>query len=331
MTRSESDVSAVVLTIGEATTQDAIRAVEAQTLPAREIVLVENVVPFSRALNEGASRVGTPLFVQIDADMIPDPICFEMLRSLVRSRVGLVSGFLRDRLLGRICCIKMFRTACFEQCPVPDTVAGDVDFLHGISKLGWQAVMPLRFDGPRDEWHTFAEHRRDYSPHYTFNKFLIEGRRARYRKDTFGFKDRLMRLHRRPQDVTVIAQIGLAHGIFREEGADLLRPFTETPEWRSLDGFLRGGPDGTSRRAAILRPAGAAREIFRTAYRFGIELRAVRDASAFRAELHALGESRSELAWIAQVGLCHGLFAPDYDEGRFEDRFRLFSELLDQG
>ncbi|MGH7789799.1 MAG: glycosyltransferase family 2 protein [Candidatus Binatia bacterium] len=329
MTRLDSDVSAVVLTVGEATTPAAIGSVEAQTLPAREIVLVEHVTPFSRALNEGASRVVTPFFVQVDADMILDPICFETLRRNMTPGVGQVSGFLRDRLLGRICCIKMFRTACLQQCPMPDTVAADVDFLHGITDLGWCLVIALRFDRPRDEWHTYAEHRRDYSPQYTFHKFQLEGRKARYRRDTFGFKDRLMRLHRRPQDVTVVAQIGLAHGVFNQDTGDGLRPFGESAEWRRLEAFLSA--DGGGRRVPVLRPTGDAKEIFRAAYRLGIELGAAQDASGFRCELRALGEASSAWGWIAQVGLCHGLFATDYGEDLFEDRFRLLSELLHAG
>jgi hypothetical protein len=330
VTRIDSDVSAVVLTVGEATTPEAIGSVEAQTLPAHEIILVEHVTPFSRALNEGAARVVTPFFVQVDADMILDPICFETLRSLMAPGVGQVSGFLRDRLLGRICCIKMFRTECLEQFPMPATVAADVDFLQGITDRGWSVLIALRYDRPRDEWHTLADHRRDYSPQYTFHKFRLEGRKARYRRDTFGFKDRLMRLHRRPQDVTVVAQIGLAHGVFNQDTGDVLRPFSESAEWRRLEAFLNA-PDGGGRRGPVLRPTGAAKEIFRAAYRVGIELGAAQDASGFCAELRALGESSSERAWIAQVGLCHGLFATDYGEDLVDDRFRLFSELLHDG
>jgi hypothetical protein len=328
MNVSAGDVSAVVLTLGEPTTQDAIRAVEAQTLPPHEIVLVENVAPFHRALNQGASRVRTPFFVQIDADMIADPICFEVLRSIVTPSAGIVSGFLRDALLGRICCIKLFRTECFERCPMPDTVAQDSDFRDGIYKLGWELLRALRFDREREEWHTLGEHRRHYAPHYTFHKFVIEGRRAWYRRDAAALRDRLRRLHQRSQEVAVIAQIGLAHGIFLQEDTDLLRPFTEDAEWRLLERFLQGGSDRASPCAGGLRLAGEDRETFRSAYRLGIELRQARDASVFRGEMHALGESNSALAWIAQVGLCHGLFAEIYDERIFEDRFRLLREML---
>lgn len=330
MTRSKSDVSAVVLTVGESTTAEAIRAVEAQTLPVREVVTVEGVSPFHHALNEGAARVQTPYFVQVDADMILDPICVETLRSLFTPSLARVSGFLRDRLLGRVCCIKMFRTAVFADHSVPNTIAQDADFSRQIEAKGWLTLIALRYLPNRDEWHTFGEHRPSYSPHYTFNRFLIEGRRARYRKDTQGFRSRLARLHRQAmQDASLLAQIGLGHGIFLEGDNDMLRPTPESDEFLWLDAFLRDAKEVTNHRGAKLRAAGEAREIFRDAYRFGIELRAARDVPALRVELQALGASSEELAWVAHVGICHGLFAPRYDDETFEDRFRLLSELLD--
>ena len=326
---SASDVTALVLTVGEPTTAEAIRAVEAQTLPVREVVIVEGVSPFHRALNEGAARVRTPYFVQVDADMILDPICVETLRNLFTPGVARVSGFLRDPLLGRVCCIKMFRSAVFADHSVPNTIAQDADFSRQIEASGWLTLIALRYGAHRDEWHTFGEHRPSYSPHYTFNKFLIEGRRARYRKDRLGIQNRLSRLHRHAQDVTLLAQIGLGHGIFLEDDTDMLRPAAENDEFRWLDAFLREANEAANHRGVKLRAAGEAREVFRDAYRFGIELREARDVPALRAELHALGASNEVLAWVAHAGLCHGLFTPRYDDETFENRFRLLSELLD--
>src|SRR2546421_10917476 len=65
-----SDITAVVLTVGEGTTDRAIASVRRQTLPPRQILVIEEVTPFHRALNLASSRVVTPLFVQVDADMV---------------------------------------------------------------------------------------------------------------------------------------------------------------------------------------------------------------------------------------------------------------------
>jgi hypothetical protein len=96
--------------------------------------------------------------------MILDPICVETLRSLFTPGVARVSGFLRDPLLGRVCCIKMFRSAVFADHSVPNTIAQDADFSRQIEASGWLTLIALRYGAHRDEWHTFGEHRPSYSP-----------------------------------------------------------------------------------------------------------------------------------------------------------------------
>jgi hypothetical protein len=329
MRASESDVSAVVLTLGEATTPEAIRAVEAQTLPPRDIVIVESISPFHRALNDGASRVRTPFFVQVDADMILDPVSFERFRELVAQDTGMVSGFLRDALLGRVCCVKMYRTECFAAFPAPDTVANDTDFRDGILRLGWQIRRALHFDDRgRGNWHTFGEHRREYSPHYTFSKFLIEGRRVRHKRDPDALEGWLTRLRHSRHEMKTIAQIAFAHGIFLEEGGDLLRPFAESDDWRVLERFMSARPATGSGRVALPRVGGDAKGTFRDAYRLGIELRTADDWPAFDDALRLVAEQGARRGCVAQVGLCHGLFADAYDEEILERGYALFQDLI---
>src|SRR5712672_71664 len=74
------DVTAVVLSIGEATTDEAVASLRRQTLQPRDTIIVRDVVPFHNALNIGASQVKTPFFVQVDADMILDRECIATLR-----------------------------------------------------------------------------------------------------------------------------------------------------------------------------------------------------------------------------------------------------------
>ena len=68
-----SDVSAVVLTIGESTTERALKSIEQQDYPLSETILVENVTPSYRAGNVGASRVKTDYLVIVGADMVLEP------------------------------------------------------------------------------------------------------------------------------------------------------------------------------------------------------------------------------------------------------------------
>src|SRR3954454_15548745 len=104
------DVTAVVLPLGEATTERAIASLRTQTMPPAEVVVVEGVRPPYAALNRGASQVQTPFFVEVNADMVLDPTCFETLRSAVRTGLGIVVGQLRDPLVaGAVTGIKLFR------------------------------------------------------------------------------------------------------------------------------------------------------------------------------------------------------------------------------
>ena len=61
-----SDVTALVLSIGEDYTNRAMASVQRQTLRAAETIVVRGISPFYRALNDGAVRVRTPFFIQVD-------------------------------------------------------------------------------------------------------------------------------------------------------------------------------------------------------------------------------------------------------------------------
>src|SRR5262249_15375726 len=123
-----NDVTALVLSIGEAYTERAIASVRRQTRPAADIVVVRGIHPFHRALNEGARRVHTPFFVQVDADMVLDATCIADLRACIADGVGIVVGHLRDPLQRRTVGIKLFRTCCFEAVQFMDSLSPDTDF-----------------------------------------------------------------------------------------------------------------------------------------------------------------------------------------------------------
>ncbi len=51
-----SDVSAVVLTLGEPHTGRALESITRQTLPPAEVIVIEGVSPFFRAMNRAPAR-----------------------------------------------------------------------------------------------------------------------------------------------------------------------------------------------------------------------------------------------------------------------------------
>ena len=183
------DVTAVVLSTGEHTTQEALNRLHHQTLPLHEIVVIRDVRPFHKALNAGAARVTTPFFVQVDADMMLDAHCVASLRRRMRRNVGIAVGHLRDPLIGQIVGVKLFRKACFETARFENTISPDTDFVHDIARAGWNTIyIGQRRHGSANGWSTFGEHCREYTPSYTYRKYLLEGARYRYRQKPEGFR-----------------------------------------------------------------------------------------------------------------------------------------------
>ena len=235
-----SDITAVVLSIGEETTARAIESAARQRLPPKEIITVRNVSPFYKAMNFGASRVTTEFFVQVDSDMILDDNCLEDLRACMREEVGLVLGSLRDPLMGRIGWVKMFRTQCFKAVQYKDLVSQDLVFKDDIAKIGWNTVVAIRplSGAPSEFWHTFGEHRPAYTPHYTYSKYLVKGRKYRYRKALPSMQWHIKRLIRSAHPMALIAEIALAHGIFIRKEQDLLQPYGRNEDFEFLESFF---------------------------------------------------------------------------------------------
>ena len=154
----------MVLTIGEPTTQDAIDSLRRQTAPVRDVIVVRDTRPFHKALNEGAGRVATPYFVQVDADMILNRHCVARLRRAMAPNTGIAVGYLRDELMQQVVGIKLFRTECFAIAQFRDSISPDTDFVDEIARAGWQTVyVGRRRSDARGSWTTLGEHKPDWA------------------------------------------------------------------------------------------------------------------------------------------------------------------------
>lgn len=330
-----SDIAAVVLTIGEETTQRAIDSVNRQTLPPEEIIIIKNITPFYRALNLGASRVKTDFFVQVDSDMILDENCLEDLKKCMVKDVGIAVGLLRDPIIGRISSIKMLRKKCFEEVQFKNSISPDTDFGSDILRYGWKTVFALRFSSKSDKnlWHTFGEHRPVYIPLYTFSKYTLEGRRLRYWKRlgrTVGPKSMLTKLKNSSHEMALIAQIAICHGIFTKEERDMLEPFTENEDFNFLERFLNSSGSYKINKFKFLNLFFLPKTVFKEYYKLGIDLRNAFAFPAFRYCVDLLNKSSDDCALIAKIGLCHGLFSEDYSKEVFENDYAIFKEFIPQ-
>jgi len=323
-----------VLTIGEETTSRAIASIEKQTLQPTEIIVIENVSPFHKALNLGASKVKTEFFAQVDSDMILDENCLEELRKCMTENVGIAIGQLRDPLLGVTSGIKMFSKECFEKIRFRNSVSPDTDFYNDMQKHGWKIRYALNLGYKVESnklWSTFGEHRPTYTPLYTSSKYYVLGSRYRYRKDLEGFKWCFLGLQNGRDSIPIIAQIAMAHGIFSEEKTDLLMPslYTSNEDFNFLEKFLRREDNYDTKEPHILSlMTSKPKAIFRNFYKLGIDLRGNNSSSGLRDCINILDKIRNNFSWIARVGLCHGIFSEAYNEERVNQEYDKVKELL---
>ncbi|PYM62909.1 MAG: hypothetical protein DMD79_09970 [Candidatus Rokuibacteriota bacterium] len=332
-----SDITAVVLSVGEPYTERALASLVRQTLAPAETILVERVSPFHRALNTGAWGVGTPYFVQVDADMILNAWCLEELRQRMTPAVGMVVGPLWDPLMGVEIGVKLFRRQCFDVAHVRDTVSPDTDFNAALKGRGWEVVYAL--PSPRDgdaptPWPTMGAHCPPYTPLYTYRRYHLLGARYGYRRDfpTFGWRYRTLGKSDHP--TALIARIALAHGLFLRADRDLLTPglYTSSPEFEALDRFLGSGPGAPGRAVETVPLLDAdPSAVFEAFSRLAMTLRREQQSSSFRACMRDLDASAHPRTWVARVALAHGLFMEGSGEGRISSEYSKIQDFLATG
>jgi hypothetical protein len=305
-----SDVTAVLLTIGEPYADRAIASIDRQTERVADLVVVgASEAPFHRAFNAGARAVRTEFFVQVDADLVLDPDCVAVLRGCMRDELGLVTGRLRDPLLGRIGAVRLFRTACFAGGAFPDTISPDTDFVLASDAAGWRRLDALRRrPGPPDDWHTLGAHRPDYTPLYTFAKFRLDGARYRYRRDPYTLRDLAARLQRSSHPVACLALIALMHGVFHRDLRDQLRRYEPDAEFELATRLLSGnGTPGPHLPDADCSPLA---RVYAAFHAHGAELSRRAATAGIRQAVAQLGTRAAThpRSLIALLGVCHGLF-----------------------
>jgi len=233
------EVTGLVLTVGEKTTDEAISRLRKQTMPCSEIVVVRNVTPFHKAINKGISQVTTTFFLQCDADMLLDPDCVETMLKFVGDDVAVLIGYLEDDLLGTVQAVKMFRTEALKKVWFWDTISPDTDCINRLAKQGWKYVFVNRgkrkFGHPPD---VLGAHKPEYTPLYTLEKFKLEGSRIRYRGIFQEFISCLEKLKSSKHPLANIAIIGLCHGLFTRCEKDGLRPYVPSRDFALLQKFM---------------------------------------------------------------------------------------------
>lgn len=327
----KSNISAVVLTIGESTLQRALDSIKSQSVPIEDIIIIKDVVPFHKALNLGASKVKTKYFLQVDSDMILDEYCAEDLSKCIQENTGIVVGHLRDPLIGRISSIKLFNRECFDEVTFSDSISPDTDYINRIERLGWYVSYALKYECGKDLWHTFGEHKPNYDFTYTFSKYIIEGRRYIHRSSYSGLRWHFNVLSKSTHPMSVVARIALLHGVFIQQDEDKLKPYNTTKESEHLERLMNTHNDYPVSYNEILNLKNyRTRTIFKKFFIFGLILNNNTAFPSFYQILELFCSEASKRNFTAVLGLCHGFFHSQYNELMVEKDYKLVKEILER-
>ncbi len=233
------EVTGLVLSMGEKSTQRAIESLKKQTVPCKEIVVVENMSPFYRAMNKGIKKVKTPFFVQCDADMVLDPDCVETMLKFVRKDIGIIIGYLNDDLLERIQAVKMFRSECFKHVRFSNHVSPDTDYIYRLKQKGWDYCFARRQKSRYDHKpEVLGAHKPEYTPLYTYEKFKLEGSRMRDRGVFQEFLGYIDKLGKNPHPMAPVALVGICQGIVSARSKDGLMRYKKKKDFKLFEQYM---------------------------------------------------------------------------------------------
>lgn len=229
--KKNSSVSALILTIGESSFKEARQSLLDQSLPLEEIVVVENVSPFSEAFNQGAGRIKTPFFIQCDADMLLDANCVEILLSQMREKTAIVAGYLRDPLQGPTMGVKLYRTDLCQIFPHKNSLSCETEFKDALRKEGWQTA-----NYAEDKKLCLGSHRSDLSDlGYLFERFKLLGAKVFLRKSAWDFTNRFLHLAKfEDKRIASLLTLALIRGLFLDLKNDELGVLKDSIEYEKF-------------------------------------------------------------------------------------------------
>jgi hypothetical protein len=238
-----ADITGLLLTVGESTFPAAYAALLQQNVPLHEIVLIENIRPFSRAFNQGVSKIKTPFFIQCDADMILDENCVEVLLSQMASDTAMVVGYLRDPLQGNVRGVKLYRTDFCKLFPMQNSSNCEEMFRLALLKQS-QGVSIL------DKNRTLGKHNPDQSDSlYQFERFKLLGSKIRTRQAWNDLTYRLIQLARcENHEIIPMTVAAMVCGYHLPSNEDRLNGFPDSAEYRMWLRRLAASNGGAHRR-----------------------------------------------------------------------------------
>jgi glycosyltransferase involved in cell wall biosynthesis/molybdenum cofactor biosynthesis enzyme MoaA len=147
----EPGLTVFVLTTGEPSTKECLDRLAAQDVPFK-LEMVENVAPMDAAFQAMLDRCTTPLYVQVDADMLLKPDAIRTLRQRMLVQPPDVAMYVAwlwgDDVKRPIQGIKIYRHEICRQFPYEQTLSCEVAQLQKLQAAGYRYVAQ---DEPKTE------------------------------------------------------------------------------------------------------------------------------------------------------------------------------------
>ena len=144
---ADSTVSTTVfiLTIGDITFPECLRAIQQQTAEQFVLDIIQNIHPMSAAFQEMIRRCETEYFIQVDEDMILEPTAvrdMELIMKRAPDNVGMICFHLFDvERDAKIQGIKIYRSTAIQSLMFRDVKACEMDLLEQMGKQGIQWIL----------------------------------------------------------------------------------------------------------------------------------------------------------------------------------------------
>ena len=243
-------ITVFLITTGGPTMDQALAALEAQEMCRFQLKVIRNVAPMSAAFQQMNERCKTPLFVQVDEDMIlyPEAI-WKLYSSMQASPENTAIYFLSllDRDLGEpIVGVKIYRHAATMETPWQDSFSCEMDQIDRLKAAGYRIDGKFR---PMMGSHVVGEHLPGTDPGALFERYerlaqklrLIPGNEG-WAKWPMRFLDRATR---NPTRAHWFALMGWISGVSQDPEEQVERDYTRgNQRLDRLARYFGGLPDG---------------------------------------------------------------------------------------
>ncbi|MDD3296495.1 MAG: glycosyltransferase [Candidatus Omnitrophica bacterium] len=154
-----SPIEAFLISVGERTEADSYNSILNQSIPVNRISVVRNIRGIHNALNAVNKKVTSEFYVRVDADMVLDRDCVEVLYGRIKKDTNLcrVQGLLRDPFLGRIWGISIFRSCYTKYYHYSGNIGQDREFDQAMQAKGYRLEKYKKLLGVHHPDYTFKE------------------------------------------------------------------------------------------------------------------------------------------------------------------------------